>query len=219
MANRNGKTQRSRSNTAATPTVESTALALPQITRARANEILKARAVELYHQARSAQQHEQRAFEEQFGRADRIDAPLLAELQHLQMRFAAIAARQQRQPSGNEPKVNRFVKALGEIIGDVTVALATDRALELFSPIDEHDYLGYGHNGSLGRKGYDESVLAQYRIVDDPKPVAPTHDRDDDPDEVCLHEAVEPDEDEPTRGTCPDCGAEFDLTLSPPTES
>jgi hypothetical protein len=32
------------------------------------------------------------------------------------MRFAAIAARQQRQPSGNEPKVNRFVKALGEII-------------------------------------------------------------------------------------------------------
>ena len=120
MANRNGKTQRSRSNTAATTTVESTALALPQITRARANEILKARAVELYHQARSAQQHEQRAFEDQFGRADRIDAPLLAELQHLQMRFAAIAARQQRQPSGNEPKVNRFVKALGEIIGDVT---------------------------------------------------------------------------------------------------
>ena len=103
--------------------------------------------------------------------------------------------------------------------GDVTVALATDRALELFSPIDEHDYLGYGHNGSLGRKGYDESVLAQYRIVDDPKPVAPTHDRDDDPDEVCLHEAVEPDEDDPTRGTCPDCGAEFDLTLSPPTEA
>ena len=81
MANRNGKTQRSRSNNAATPTVESTALALPQITRARANEILKARAVELYHQARSAQQHEQRAFEDQFGRADRIDAPLLAELQ------------------------------------------------------------------------------------------------------------------------------------------
>lgn len=103
--------------------------------------------------------------------------------------------------------------------GDVTVALATDRALELFAPIDEHDYLGYGHNGSLGRKGYDESVLAQYRIVDDPKPVAPTHDRDDDPDEVCLHEAVEPDEDEPTRGICADCGAEFDLTAAQSTEA
>ena len=99
------------------------------------------------------------------------------------------------------------------------MALATDRALELFAPIDEHDYLGYGHNGSLGRKGYDESVLAQYRIVDDPKPVAPTHDRDDDPDEVCLHEAVEPDEDEPTRGICADCGAEFDLTAAQSTEA
>jgi len=115
MANRNGKTQRSRSNTAAT-VVESTALALPQITRAQANEILKARAVELYQGARSAQQHLQRAFEAEHGRADRIDAPLLAELQHLQLRFAAIAARQQRQPSAQEPKVNRFVKALGEII-------------------------------------------------------------------------------------------------------
>src|SRR5664280_2306758 len=180
MANRNGKTQRSRSNTAATTTVESTALALPQITRARANEILKARAVELYHQARSAQQHEQRAFEDQVGRADRIDAALLAELQHLQMRFAAIAARQQRQPSGQEPKVNRFVKALGEILGDVTIALATDKALELFAPVDKHEYLGFA--GSLGSKGYDESVLAQYQIVDEPKPIAPTHDRDDDPD-------------------------------------
>jgi len=47
----------------------------------RRRQILKARAVELYHRARSAQQHEQRAFEDQYGRADRIDAPLLAELQ------------------------------------------------------------------------------------------------------------------------------------------
>jgi hypothetical protein len=49
MSNRNGKTQRSRVG----PAVESTALALPQITRAQANEILKGRAVELYHDARS----------------------------------------------------------------------------------------------------------------------------------------------------------------------
>jgi hypothetical protein len=213
VSNRNGKTQRK----PADQPVESTALALPQITRAQANEILKARAVELYHEARNAQQHEQRVFDTQYGRADRIDAALLAELQHLQMRFAAIAARQQRQPSGQEPKVNRFVKALGEIIGDVTIALATDRALELFTPVDKHDYLGFA--GSLSSKGYDESVLAQYQIVDEPKPVAPTHDRDDDPDAVCLHESVDPDEDDPTRGTCADCGAEFDLTLTAPTES
>ena len=91
MANRNGKTQRSRSILLQP---------LRRINRAGATanhprtgeRILKARAVELYQEARTAQQHEQRAFEDQFGRADRIDAPLLAELQHLQMRFAAITA-------------------------------------------------------------------------------------------------------------------------------
>jgi hypothetical protein len=115
MSNRNGKTQRSRRNGAAA-VVESTALALPQITRVQANQILKARAVELYQDARNAQQHEQRDFEAQYGRADRIDAAHLGELQHLQMRFAAIAARQQRQPSGQVPKVNKFVRSLGELI-------------------------------------------------------------------------------------------------------
>jgi len=206
----NDKTQRSRRNGTAA-VVESTALALPQITRAQANQILKARAVELYQDARSAQQQQQRDFEAQHGRADRIDAALLGELQHLQLRFAAIAARQQRQLSGQEPKVNKFVRSLGEIIGDVTVAVASEKALELFTPIDEREYVGY--NGSLGRKGYDESVLAQYHIVDDPKRTATAQDADADPDEpVCLHETVEPYEDEPTRGACADCGADFDLT-------
>jgi hypothetical protein len=65
----NGKTQRSRRNGSAA-VVESTALALPHITRAQANKILKARAVELYQDARSAQQHQQRDFEAQYGRAD-----------------------------------------------------------------------------------------------------------------------------------------------------
>ncbi len=45
------------------------------------------------------------------------------------MRFAAIAARQQRANYSQEPKVNKFVKQLGEIIGDVTVHLATARAV------------------------------------------------------------------------------------------
>jgi hypothetical protein len=207
----NGKTQRSRRNGTAAG-VESTALALPQITRAQANQILKARAVELYQDARSAQQHQQRDFEAQYGRADRIDAAPLGDLQHLQLRFAAIAARQQRQLAGQEPKVSKFVGSLGEIIvGDVTVALACERALELFTPIDEREYIGY--KGSLGRKGYDESVLAQYHIVDDPQRTATAQDTDADPDEpVCLHETVEPYEDKPTRGACADCGADFDLT-------
>jgi hypothetical protein len=75
----------------------------------------------------------------------------------------------------------------------VTVALASEKALEFFTPIDERDYIGY--NGSLGRKGYDESVLAQYHIVDDPKRTATAQDADADPDEpVCLHETVEPDQ-------------------------
>jgi hypothetical protein len=91
------------------------------------------------------------------------------------------------------------------------LALASEKALELFTPIDERDYIGY--NGSLGRKGYDDSVLAQYHIVDDPKRTATAQDADADPDEpVCLHETVEPYEDEPKRGACADCGADFDLT-------
>ena len=93
----------------------------------------------------------------------------------------------------------------------MTVALASEKALELFTPIDEREYIGY--NDTVGRKGYDESVLAQYQIVDDPKRTPAAHDADADPDEpVCLHETVEPYEDEPTRGACADCGADFDLT-------
>ena len=70
------------------------ALALPTITRAQAQELLKGRAVELFHDARARQQEGIQQFEAEDGRADRIDATLLRELQHLQMRFAAISARQ-----------------------------------------------------------------------------------------------------------------------------
>jgi hypothetical protein len=58
-------------------------------------------------------------------------------------------------------------------------------------------------------------VLAQYHIVDDPKRASPAHEADEDPDEpMSLHETVEPYEDEPTRGTCADSGADFDLTVA-----
>jgi hypothetical protein len=196
-------------------TVATTALALPTITRGEAQEILKARAVELYQEARARQQEGIARFESEYGRADRIDANLLRELQHLQMRFAAIAARQIRNSYGQqEPKVNKFVKSLGEIIGDVTVHLATDNALELFAQIDEQEYLGYGHgNGTLGRKGYDPSVLANYNVVDDPKPARPNAPAStvDEDEVVCLHQEIERFDDDVKKGACSECGEEFEM--------
>jgi len=67
-----------------------------QITRAQANELLKARELELYHAARNQRDEHIRAFEAEYGRADRIDHTVLADLQGTQARLAAIAAQQQR---------------------------------------------------------------------------------------------------------------------------
>ena len=190
----------------------STAVALPTITRAQANELIKTRAVELFHLAKAKQQEGIGRFEAEYGRADRIDPSLLKELQHLQMRFAGIGARQQRQGYIQEPKVNKFVKALGEIIGDVTVHLATENALELFAPVDERDYIGY--SGTVGSKGYDDSLLTNYRIVDEPRAVVQREDlisEQAESDTVCLHENIEPLEDQPGIGACTDCGDEFVL--------
>jgi hypothetical protein len=184
--------------------------ALPTITRADANRLLKERAQELYHGARAEREEAIRQFETEYGRADRVDVSLLKDLQGLQVRFAAIAARQFKYGNGNEPKVSRFTKQLGDLIGELSSHLATERVLELFAPIEERDFLGTG--GTIGRKGLDESVLAGYAIVEDPlgpKHVAPT--TIDDEDGVCLHEEIEPFEDEPTRGTCTECGEEFEL--------
>ncbi len=190
----------------------STELALPTITRSQSVQILKTRATELYHEARAAQQAGIVRFESEYGRADRIDASLLADLQRLQMRFAGIAARQHRHGYTQEPKVNKFVDSLGDVIGKVTVHLATENALELFAPINEQDYIGYA--GRVGTKGYDEAALAGYRIVDDPSgPVAAAPSREgDDDDSLCLHESIEACEDNPARGLCDECGTEFDLT-------
>jgi hypothetical protein len=214
--------QRKPKKPANAPAVATTALALRTITRGEAQQMLKARAVELYQEARARQQEGIARFESEYGRADRIDATLLRELQHLQMRFAAIAARQIRNNYGQqEPKVNKFVKSLGEIIGDVTVHLATDNALELFAQIDEQEYLGYGHsNGTLGRKGYDPSVLENYNVVDDPKPARPnapasTFDEDG---VVCLHEDVERFDDDVTKGACLECGEEFEMPIASASE-
>src|SRR6202046_826220 len=86
--------------------------ALPTISRSEANKLLKQRAQELYHDARAEREERIRQFETEFGRADRIDHTLLRDLQHLQTRFAAIAARQFKYGGDKETKVSQFSKRL-----------------------------------------------------------------------------------------------------------
>jgi len=186
-----------------------------QITRADANARIKRRALELYHEARTQRDERIRAFEAEYGRADRIDNSVLADLQRTQARLAAIAARQQRaNATGGEPKVAKFVDQIGTMIGAVSAHLATERALELFTPVQQADYVGWNGSG-VGPKGQDDALLAGYEIVDDPlgaQNAAPTADENG---EVCLHTEIEPYEDEPTHGACVDCGEEFGLRASP----
>ncbi len=186
-----------------------------QITRAEANARMKARALELYHAARTQREEHIRAFEAEYGRADRIDHTVLADLQRIQARLAAIAARQQRaNATGCEPKVAKFVDQIGTMIGSVSAHLATERALELFALVQQADYVGWNGSG-VGAKGQDEALLAGYEIVEDPlgaQNAAPTADKDG---EVCLHTEIEPYEDEPTYGVCVDCGEEFGLRGAP----
>ncbi len=88
-----------------------------QITRAEANARIKVRALELYHAARTEREERIIAFEAEYGRADRIDHTVLADLQRIQARLAAIAARQQRaNATGGEPKVTRYVEQLGTMV-------------------------------------------------------------------------------------------------------
>ena len=77
-------------------TVSATSLDVKTITRAQANEMLKARALERFHEDRDRRESNIREFEAEFGRSDRIDAALLNDLQKLQVRLAAVAARQTR---------------------------------------------------------------------------------------------------------------------------
>jgi len=165
--------------------------------------------------ARTQRDERIRAFEAEYGRADRIDHTVLADLQRIQARLAAIAARQHRaNATSGEPKVAKLVDQIGTMIGAVIAHLAKERALELFTPIRQVDYVG-GNGSGVGPKGQDDALLAGYEIVDDPlraPNAAPTADENG---EVCLHTEIEPYEDEPTRGACVDCGEEFGLRASP----
>jgi hypothetical protein len=79
--------------------------ALRSITRKEANVLLRQRAVERFHEARTQRESNIQAFEAQYGRCDRIDHGLLRELDNLMLRFSAIHARQQRATHG-EPKIS-----------------------------------------------------------------------------------------------------------------
>ncbi|MFZ1124195.1 MAG: hypothetical protein WAN59_03520 [Candidatus Baltobacteraceae bacterium] len=202
-------------NGSALATVEPAAPPALRITRSEANVRQKARALELYHEARTKREEQSRAFEAECGRADRLDHTILADLQRIQARLAAIAARQHRGSSYGEPKVSKHVELLGQLLGSVAGFLATQRALELFTPVQQADYVGYAGSG-VGPKGLDEALLAGYEIVDDPrgaKNVTPTVDDDG---EVCLHTDVEAFEDEPTRGACTECAEEFEFPAEQP---
>ena len=123
------------------------------ITRAQANELLKARALELYHAARAQREERIRVFEAEYGRADRIDQSVLADPQRTQARLAAIAACQQRSSgTGAEPRIAKFVDQIGTMIGSISAHLATERALELlerlFVRCDQHNQ---PRNGSFDR--------------------------------------------------------------------
>jgi hypothetical protein len=209
--------RKTKSNGSTALAMVATASAL-KITRSDANARIKARALELYHEARTQRDERIRAFEAEYGRADRIDNSVLADLQRIQARLAAIAARQQRaNATGGEPKVAKFVDQIGTMIGAVSAHLATERALELFASVQQADYVGWNGSG-VGAKGQDDALLAGYEIVDEPLGAqhAPTPDEDG---EVCLHAEIEPYEDEATRGACVDCGEEFGLRGSSAGES
>ena len=138
---------------------------------------------------------------------------MLADLQRIQARLAAIAARQQRATAtGGEPKVAKFVEQVGTmIVGSISAHLATERALELFAPVQQADYVGW-NGGAVGPKGHDDSVLAGYEIVDDPlgaKNAVPSA------GEVCLHSEIEPYDDELSRGACASCGEDFGIRVAP----
>jgi hypothetical protein len=179
--------------------------ALRTITRKDANVLLRQRAVERYHEAKTQRESNIQAFEAQYGRCDRIDHGLLRDLDNLMLRFSAIHARQQRATYG-EPKVSKYVEQLGAMRGLLSAHLATVQALELFAPVEKREYIGWSGD-EVGPKGEDQSVLVGYVVVDDAADAIDTEDEAG----PCLHEVVEPYEEEPSRGVCVNCDQEVAL--------
>ena len=147
------------------------------ITASQAHQLVLIAATERFQNAQTEQTRLQTEFTEKYGASDRIDAALLNEVQRLQMRFAAIAARQAAERNhygtAKEPRAAKTVAKLGEIIGDLTVYIATEQVEPLFRPVREEDFLGDRHDREqrrVGRLGYDPRVLEGKTIIPDQKP-------------------------------------------------
>lgn len=170
-----------------------------QITRTELNQLVLAKAQERFNADKSKQEAERQDFEARYGRIDKIDESFLRDLQSLQVRAAAITARQQH--AGNvktEPKTAKFVEALGTMIGQVSAYLATEKALELFKPIADGDYLRTERNYNHNTRGMEErtivapsiarqietDLLEQYEVINNVP--APQRDEEDE-DMNCSH--------------------------------
>jgi hypothetical protein len=68
--------------------------ALRTITRREANVLLRQRAVDRYHEAKTQRESNIQVFEAKYGRCDRINHGLLRDLDTLMLRLSAIHARQ-----------------------------------------------------------------------------------------------------------------------------
>jgi len=186
-------------------------LSLPVITQAEAKQRLVERATERYTEAQAERDRRIAEFEREVGPCSEIDRSLVDELSRLQFRFSAIAARQSMSANAyGEPKGSKFAKQIGEMLGEISTHLAQQRVLSIFTRVNEHDYLGYQGSGNVGKLGYDPTVLEGVRVAETPnapKNVTPSPDAGG--ETVCLHDDIERCEDDPTKGQCLDCGAEF----------
>lgn len=134
------------------------------------------RAQEKFIEAKRQQEREQQDFQSRNGPSSEIDETLLRDLQTMQLRFAAVNVRQ-AMGDGNyyrEPSVDKFSKALGSMIGEITTHLAQKRVLALFKPIKEHDFIttaGYGATQRIeASPDVTSELLEQYDVIEDEQP-------------------------------------------------
>jgi hypothetical protein len=130
-------------------------------------------------------------------------------------------------PTTDEPPRLDYSRARLEAM-PISIGVYSEEATRLFAPSDEHEVFtpvpipGHADSLALLRRASAESVYALERLFAAPEGQYGRRELVFDGDNrerllmglnpVCLHETVEPYEDEPTRGACADCGADFDLT-------
>ena len=217
------RNRKSNSNGTALATVEPPAL--PTISRSEANNLLKQRAQDLYHEARAEREDRIRQFETEYGRADRIDHTLLRDLQApadaiRSDRRASVQVRR-RQPRAEGLEVHQAARrhhrrtqlASGDRARLGTLRTGRGTRLQGREPA-----------GTIGRKGLDDSILDQLqrdrRSRSGPKNVTPTpiYFKTRTKSASTATRVSSRYEDDPSRGACAECGEEFDLVTAGNTE-